>query len=269
MRKSNPQAVVTVLGSGTSTGVPVPACKCPVCASTNPKNQRLRSSIFIEGPEGNILIDCGPDFRTQSLKYNIVAIDKVLITHTHADHIFGMDDLRCFNFASGNTIELFAGSEHRAELERIFRYTFSPDLSYEGGALPKLQLKNLIAFQPLHLCGMRIIPLPLLHGTGRSYGFRIGDFAYLTDCSEIPDQTLEALPGLSFLILDGLRQRPHRTHFSHAEAVQQIDRIQPKMTYLTHISHEVDHDSGNTELSRISSHPVELAYDGLQLTVEV
>lgn len=254
---------IHVLGTGTSTGVPVPGCHCQVCLSGDSKNQRLRTSVLLQSGSSNLLIDSSTDLRLQALRAGITRIDAVLYTHTHADHIFGIDDLRPFNFLSKSAIPVYSSETSALELEKIFYYAFNPDPAYQGGAPPQLTLNRLVAYQPCTIAGLEILPLPILHGDLEVFGFRVGNFAYLTDCSEIPEKTYQFLEQLDLLILDGLRVRPHPTHFTHEQAVREAERLRPKMTYLTHISHEVDHFAANRALSTMATVPVELAYDGL------
>ena len=271
---------VFVLGSGTSTGVPVPCCECEVCTSTDPKDSRLRTSIYIEfqakdtaqknssEPDSviaHVLVDTTPDLRYQALRAGLRTIDAVLYTHTHADHVNGIDDLRGFNFAQSASIPIYANRASREHLLKVFPYAFLDDANYEGGAPPRLTDVELRPYEKIDLFGVDILPLALKHGQTDVLGYRINDFAYLTDCSFIPDQTLAALSGLSFLIIDGLRITPHRTHLTQDQAVEYIEKIRPKQAYLTHISHEIRHQEANARLVNMTSIPVELAYDGLVL----
>ncbi len=268
---------VTVLGTGTSTGVPLPGCRCEVCLSAEPKNKRLRTSIFVEIIEsdvlsggstdvvGSIVVDTGPDFRAQALRANISRVDAVLYTHTHADHIFGLDDLRCYNFLGQPSIPLYASVKASQRIKKLFDYAFTENKNYEGGAPPKLTLDVIEAYQAFQLFGYEILPLLLYHGSGEVLGFRFGDFAYLTDCNLIPDESRDNLAGLKVLILDGLRKRPHKTHFNHEQAVREIEKLRPEKTYLTHVTHDIDHYTTNQELSSMTELAVELAYDELVL----
>lgn len=270
---------VICLGTGTSTGVPLLGCGCEVCRSGKKENERLRSSILIQlqknGAQStlgdtsvaNILIDTGPDLRLQCLREQIRRIDAVLYTHAHADHIFGIDDLRAFNFVTGKSIPLYADKQTGARLRAIFSYAFAADEAYQGGAAPRLDLHTIEAYAPFDLFGVEFLPLLLKHGRADVLGFRVNKFAYLTDCSSIPERTKEQLQGLEVLILDGLRERPHPTHFNTAAALIEVEELKPRKTYLTHLTHELDHERGNHALKQMTSHDVELAYDGLQFEV--
>ncbi len=274
---------VTVLGSGTSSGVPIPGCYCSVCTSPDPRNNRLRTSVLLEiqgsdvgrAPQGSeneeivahLLIDTSTDLRAQALRAKIKSIDAVLYTHIHADHIYGIDDLRSFNFINRKTIPVYASNESAQQIEQLFRYAFHADPDYRTSA-PQLTLHRLEPYVPLQLFGVEILPLPVMHGMMEVYGFRVGNFCYITDCSFIPDRTKACMKNLKVLILDGLRSRPHPTHFTHAQAVNEIEQLKPELAYLTHISHEIDHEATNRELKQMTKRSVELAYDGLTLQVE-
>lgn len=253
-----------ILGTGTSTGVPIPSCPCTVCRSENPKNKRLRSSAFFSFGQGNnVLIDTSPDLRQQALRSNLSRVSAVLYTHTHADHTFGIDDLRSFNFIQKETIPLYATEESAEQLKRTFRYCFYRDPSYQGGAPPRLSLSTILPNQELDLGFGKLQAIPVRHGQMEVLGFRAGNIAYVTDCSFIPPESMELLLGLDVLVLDGLRERAHATHFTIPQAVEIIEKLKPKRAYLTHISHEVDHDEWNQKLTELSSQRIELAYDGL------
>lgn len=263
---------ITVLGSGTSSGVPVIGCSCEVCLSKNPKNNRLRSSIYIElSPEEvagkedqrHILIDTGPDFRTQALRFKIPKIDLILFTHTHADHIYGLDDVRMYNFIQKSSIPIYGEEAVVSNLKRAFSYCFELDPDYEGGGVPKLSSNIISAGSEIFLGKFKIIALRAYHGSLPILGFRIGTFAYLTDCSRIPDETVESLKGVTHLILDGLRFRPHRTHFTIPQAAATARQLNIKETWLTHISHDVEHERTSQELLDQHGGKVNLAYDGL------
>lgn len=258
---SLPQVTVTVLGSGTSTGVPIPTCSCAVCTSAAAKNQRTRCSILISVGERNILIDSTTDLRQQVLREKVQRIDAVLYTHTHADHVNGIDDLRPFSLASGGSIPIYASPDDQAVLRRVFAYIF--DAVSAPGYRPRLHLEEITG--PFSLFGLDVIPLPLVHGPGRSLGYRIGPFAYLTDCSAVPETTLDRLCGVDILMIDALRFRPHASHLSIAEALAVAERLSPRRTLLTHLGHDVD------ALRHAAQLPagVELAYDGQRLSFDM
>jgi len=256
---------VHVLGTGTSTGVPTIGCDCHVCTSNNPKNKRLRCSLYIETEKTGLLIDTGPDLRQQALRAGIKKVDSVLYTHSHADHVFGIDDLRPFNFISKKSIPVYANQQTAEELEKNFYYCFHQDPNYEGGNPPRLVLKTVKPNQELTIQDIKVTPLSVFHGQLEVIAYRIRDFAYITDCSLIPEETKAKLQGLDTLIIDGLRNRPHNTHFSVEQAVQEIMSLKPKHAFLTHISHELDHEEENRKLSKIKDVKIELAYDGMVL----
>ncbi len=257
---------ITVLGSGTSTGVPVPGCPCDVCASTDPKNNRLRTSILVED-KTNILVDTSTDLRTQALKYGFTKIDAVLYTHEHADHVNGIDDLRSFNFINKCTIPLYASAQTAQQLEHNFFYAFNADPNYEGGAPPRLSLQTIEPLKEIIVAGIKVLPVQLMHGKLPILGFRFGDFAYLTDCNVVPEETKKALDGVKIIIIDGLRDRPHKTHFTQEQAVRELEALGPQKAYLTHITHDVDHEEGNRKIRALTSLDVELAYDGLVIEI--
>lgn len=252
---------VTILGSGTSTGVPVPGCSCPVCLSEDPRNARTRCSALLSHGGKNILIDTATDLRQQVLREKIGHIDAVLFTHTHADHIHGIDDLRSFNIVSGQAIPIFGSRETLAVIRRNFGYIFDDDL--EPGYRPRLETRTIDG--PFDLFGLAVEPLTLQHGSGVSLGYRVGSFAYLVDCSAIPDEAAARLRNIETLVIDALRFRPHTTHFNIAQAIEAAGRIGARRTLLTHLSHEVDHARHAAQLPS----GVELAYDGQRIEVEL
>lgn len=255
---------VRILGCGTSTGVPIPGCKCEVCSSDDPRNKRLRTSALIEmGSDFSVLIDSSTDLRQQALKWGVRRVDSVLYTHAHADHILGIDDLRAFNFVLRKDIPCFGEEATLEHLRQMFSYIFSPDPAYQGGLLPKLSLHPIRPYEALQLGGNQIMPIRLMHGELPVLGFRIGDFAYATDCNSIPSESITMLQNLDTLVLDGLRFEPHSTHFTIPDAVQMAKELGAKKTYLTHMTHSIDYQRTQAELPP----GIELAYDGLIIEI--
>jgi len=253
---------VTLLGTGTSTGVPMIACSCAVCRSTDSRDKRLRVSALLQNGKDNILIDTSADFRQQMLAHEVRHLEAILYTHEHYDHIAGFDDLRAFQFLNRKAPACYAPEPVAERLRTTFDYAFG-NAKQTGGGLPQVQITP-IDDQRFTVCGLEIIPVPILHGIMPIFGFRIGNFAYLTDCSEIPEPSFALLKGLDTLILDGLRFKPHPTHFSISEAVIQAERIAPRITYLTHINHDVMHETTERDLPK----DVRLGYDGLTFEIE-
>lgn len=252
---------VTLLGTGTSTGVPMIGCQCRVCRSPDPRDKRLRVSALIEHDGNNVLIDTSADFRQQMLEHKVMHLEAVLYTHSHNDHIVGFDDIRAFQFLRRKAPTCYADQGTAARIRRTFDYAFGA-ATQQGGGLPQVPFE-VIDERPFDVLGLRVIPVPLLHGQLPILGFRVGGFAYLTDCSKIPEASFALLEGLDTLILDGLRPKPHPTHFSIAEAVAHAERIAPRITYLTHMNHDVLHEQTERELPA----QVRLAYDGLSFEV--
>ena len=258
-------ALVTVLGSGTSAGVPMIACTCAVCRSTDPRDRRLRPSIYVDVPgRAHILVDTSPDLRQQALTYGIARVDAVLFTHSHADHILGLDEIRRFNAAQQAPIPCYATADAWSSIRRTFYYVFD-GVPREGGGIPKIAPHEITGV--FEIDGVTIVPVPLLHGNSPILGFRFGTFAYLTDCSAIPDESWTLVAGVETLIIDALRHRKHATHFTVAESLEAIARIAPRRAYLTHMGHDLGHAGTNAQLPA----GVELAYDGLvfDITVDV
>jgi phosphoribosyl 1,2-cyclic phosphate phosphodiesterase len=252
--------IVTFLGTGTSTGVPVVGCRCAVCTSDDPRNKRLRQSVKIEAAGKHFLIDTTPDLRLQLLRAPIPRLDFILYTHSHADHLMGLDDIRPFNFRQRDTIRAYTSAFTAKAIRRAFSYIWDP-YSQIGGGKPQLELVEVDA--PFDVDGIEIVPLPVIHGDWTILGFRLGPFAYITDTNGIPDETLRRLEGVEELALDGLRVSPaHPTHFTIGEAVTVAQRIGAKRTWLIHLTHEVDHATVEATLPP----EVRLAYDGLTLT---
>lgn len=245
-----------VLGSGTSTGVPTIGCGCSVCTSPDPHDQRLRPSVLVRANGRNILIDTTPDFRAQALRAKIERVDAILFTHDHADHILGLDDVRPFNFRQG-PIPFFADDHTMASIRRIFRYVFDGP---SESSLPLLEPHTLNG-GPFCLFGAEVRPIPLMHGSRSILGFRFGPLAYLTDHSDIPETSMAQLKGLDVLFLDALRDRPHPTHTTVAQALQYVERLAPKRAVFTHIAHELPHSATQARLPA----NVSLAYDGMEV----
>ncbi len=257
------QARVVVLGCGTSTGVPAIGCLEPVCLSEDPKNKRLRPSILIENGESNLLIDTGPDLRQQALTHGLRRIDAVIYTHYHADHTNGIDDLRVFNFIMKKPIPCYAYPDSAAVLRKNFSYIFENENHYTGFK-PNLTLEE-INGKPFEAAGLKIQPFDLEHGGIRVMGIRIGDFAYATDCSSIPDDSMSILKGVRVLIIDALRHRKHPSHFTIEQAMVIVEELKPEKTYFTHTNYELEYHETNRNLPS----GVEMAYDGLTLEINL
>lgn len=253
---------LTVLGSGTSAGVPTIGCACKVCHSTDPRDNRLRPSVAVNFDDRTILIDTTPDLRQQVLRYGVTRIDAILYTHAHADHILGLDDTRPFNFRQGGAIPIHGSPETMQVIQRTFAYIFSEEESQSW--IPQIQVHTFADGETLNLFGASVIPIRLLHGKGISYGYRFGSLAYLTDHSEIPEESMDKLHGLDVLFLDALRHKPHPTHSTVQRSLQLVEQLRPQRAFFTHISHDLAH--ARTE-ELLPPH-VRLAYDGLELTIE-
>lgn len=248
---------VTILGCGTSTGVPVIGCPCDVCRSSDPRNHRTRSSIVVSVNGCNLLVDTAPDLRFQAMSSGLTRIDAVLFTHDHADHIFGMDELRTFNFIMGRAIPVYGNDKVISRIQSVFNYIWDPEAP-RGGGLPMIHPH--IINGSLELGGICVEPLPLIHGEQTILGFKFGDqLAYLTDCNRVPAGTMERARGVPLLIIDALRYRPHSTHFSVEEAVAVIGELAPGRSLLTHLSHSLDYRRLRDELPA----GIEPAYDGM------
>ncbi len=250
-----------LLGTGTSVGVPTIGCACDVCQGGHPKNQRTRCSAVLGLPEGNLLIDTAPDLRFQLLREQIGLIHGVVYTHEHVDHLYGLDDLRLFPFYVGHAIPVYCEDVVQQRIRRAFDYAFVDRPETHPGARPLLSMHR-IDLSPFDVLGATLTPIRLHHGPRfKVLGFRIGRVAYCTDTNEIPEESWPLLADLDVLVLDALRHKPHPTHFSVDEAVAVADRVGARQTYLTHICHELDHD---TEDARLPP-GVNLAYDGLRI----
>jgi phosphoribosyl 1,2-cyclic phosphate phosphodiesterase len=247
------------LGTGTSHGVPVIGCDCPVCTSANPKNKRTRCAVVLGLPGGNLLIDTPPDLRTQLLRERVGLVEAVLYTHEHADHLFGLDDLRIFARYLGHDLPVCCDGSVEERIRRVFDYAFDPATrDYPAGGVPRLVFRP-IATEPFDILGTTAIPVPLYHGRYPVLGFRFGDMAYCTDTNGIPPSSEALLQGLDVLVLDCLRRRRHPTHFSLEEAVATARRLAPRRTLFTHLCHDLDHDATNALLPP----GMEVAYDGM------
>jgi phosphoribosyl 1,2-cyclic phosphate phosphodiesterase len=256
------RATLTVLGSGTSMGVPTIGCDCAVCSSSDPRDRRTRPSVLIEYGGRNVLIDTTPDFREQAIRENIRALDAVLYTHTHADHLLGIDDLRPLSFKhKPQKLPLYAHPDAAEFIRKMFRYIFDAD--YKFGGLPQVELKPIAG--TLDLFGARFEPIVLIHGDAEIYGFRFGSAAYLTDHSDIPKQSLERLEGLDVLFLDALRYKPHPTHSTVEHSLKTVERLNPQRAFFTHICHDLPHEETNAALPE----NVRLSYDGMKLEFEI
>ena len=256
-------AEVVVLGTGTSVGVPVIGCICDVCESDNPRNLRTRCAIVIRTSTGNLLIDTPPDLRQQLLRERIGLVHKVIYTHEHADHLFGLDDLRLFPFRLGTAVPLYCDRRVEQRIRTSFDYAFMEREQTHPGAAPKLEFVE-IDDSPFEIMDATAIPIPMKHGPHFDVlGFRFGDFAYCTDTNLIPDESLSRLRGIDTLILGALRHKPHPTHFNLEEALEVVEKLRPRQTWLTHLSHDFDYD----EVSKSLPSGVALAHDGLRFSI--
>ncbi len=252
---------ITVLGSGTSVGVPTIGCDCVVCASNDPRDSRLRPSILVSYNGRHVLIDTSPDLRQQALRLGLKRIDAILYTHAHADHIMGLDDVRPFNFVQREGIPIYASRETLEVIRGCFPYIF--DSRPTESSKPKIT-PHLFDSDPIHLFGLDFVPVRLAHGKGISYGFRFGDAAYLTDHSDIPPESVAKLHNLDVLFLDALRHKPHPTHTTLERAIEWVSQLKPRRAFLTHICHDLGHARTEEQLPP----NIRLAYDGLEILVE-
>ncbi len=252
---------VILLGTGTSHGIPMIGCDCPVCTSTDPHDQRTRPSAYLDLGRAGLLIDAAPELRIQCLRSEIRRIDAVLLTHHHADHIAGLDDVRQFNSFREGRIPCYAAPGTLEIARRMFDYAFVDDPDYPSSK-PDLALKPIDG--PFELGGETFVPIRLYHGQLAILGFRAGGFAYCTDCSQIPPESFRLLEGLDVLVLDALRRTPHPTHFNLEQAIEAARRIGARETYFTHIAHELKHAETNAELPD----GMELAFDGQRILLD-
>jgi len=255
------RATLTVLGSGTSMGVPTIGCSCRVCNSTDPHDRRTRPSVMVQWDSHTVLIDTTPDFREQALRENITQVDAVLYTHTHADHILGLDDLRPLSYHRAGKIPLYARPESAEFIRNMFRYIFDAD--YKFGGLAQVELKPVD--KTFELFGANVEPVPVIHGETEIYGFRLGSMAYLTDFSSIPESSLEMLRDLDVLFLDALRYQAHPTHSTVEQSLKIADQVGAKRVFFTHICHDLPHQETNGQLPP----HVRLSYDGMKVEFEI
>jgi phosphoribosyl 1,2-cyclic phosphate phosphodiesterase len=260
---------LTFLGTGTSDGVPLIGCDCNVCSSNNPKNKRLRSSAWIHNEDQSIsiLIDCGPDFREQAIRHNIKRIDAILITHTHWDHIAGINDLRPLATKKGDelrgkNIDIYIYKKLGKNIKQLFPYIFEKN-SQIGGGVPAIRLLEIAKDQVFYIKGIRFQPIALYHGEIEILGFLFKNFAYLTDVKTLPQTTMNQLINVNTLIINALRIKPHSTHLNLEESIEKIQEIKPEKTYLIHTTHDLDYEKINKELPK----NIFMAYDNLTLNL--
>jgi phosphoribosyl 1,2-cyclic phosphate phosphodiesterase len=252
---------IKFLGTGTSHGVPVLGCKCKTCTSTDPKNKRYRTSVFVEEKNTPLVIDMPAEFRLRAIEYGIARLDAVLFTHAHADHIAGLDDIRRYNEIQMSFIPVYGSAETLGEIKKRFFYIF--EKTQEGGGKPKLKLEEIRPYEDFSVKDLDIMPVLARHGELDVIGYRINDFAYITDASFIPERTFDFLKGLKMLVLNALRFEPHPTHFNLEQAVDMAGKIKADMTYFTHITHIMEHN----EVEKQLPDSMHLAYDGLELQI--
>ncbi len=250
-----------LLGTGTSHGVPIIGCHCAVCTSTDPRNNRTRTGVAVQTGTGTFLIDTPPEMRIQLIRERIDLAHAVVYTHSHADHLFGLDDLRLFGYRLKQAIPLYCEEIVENQIRAAYSYAFAPfDPELHYGAIPQLELRR-IGLNPFELLGVQVIPIRLIHGKLPVLGFRVGNVAFCTDVSFIPDESWPLLEGLDVLVIDALRDEPHATHFGIPQALAAIERVKPRRSYLTHVSHNLEYCETNARLPK----GVELSYDGLRI----
>ncbi len=255
-----PGVKISFLGTGTSHGIPVIGCRCAVCASTDSRNRRNRLGVWLHDADHSIAIDVSSEFRGGALRQGMDRLDAVLLTHAHSDHVSGLDDLRIFSQTSGKAVPLYSSAATLNDVRNRFAYAFAPPKEYGGGA-PQYELR--IAKEPFDFDGWKITPLPVLHGPEPILGYRVNDFALVTDVTTIPESTLDLMKGLKVLALDCLRNRPHSTHLGFDQSVDYARRIGAEKTYFIHMCHELEHAETEARLPP----EIRLAYDGLELDV--
>ena len=253
------------LGCGSSAGVPMLACSCKVCTSSDPKNNRTRSSALIQGDNNErIAIDLSPDMRTQFLREKIAALSAVIITHCHNDHIAGLDDLRPFSFRLQSVIPIYARAADIEDLKKRYAYIFFPDPDYKGAPMPKISLHEIVPYQEFSIDSVRVFPFEVQHGNITSLGLRIADLAYIPDCSHVPDQSRQYLQNLKYLIIDGLWKKDKtNAHFNLSKAIEFSKTIKPAQTFITHMSCDIDYEADSANLPE----GVKLSYDGMKIRI--
>ena len=252
---------LVLLGTGTSTGVPMIGCDCDVCRSPNPRNNRTRTGVAVHVPSGTFLIDTSPELRIQLLRERIPIAHAVIFTHGHVDHLFGLDDTRLFPHQLGHPLPIYLEESTETTMRGAFSYAFrTRPPEAKGWSIPQFDVHR-IGEEPFELLGQTVRPVRLLHGRMPVLGFRFNDVAFCTDVSTIPEESWSKLEGLDVLVLDALRDKPHPTHFSIDQALEVVDRLKPRQTWLTHISHSLEHEATNARLPA----NVQLAYDGLRI----
>ena len=252
---------ITFLGTGTSQGVPVIACNCPVCKSGDTRDKRLRTSLLIEIDKFTFVIDAGPDFRQQMLRENVQYLDAILISHEHKDHIGGMDDVRAYNFKSRKPINIYCDSRVNKAIQREYEYVFA-DNKYPG--VPLMDI-NILDGSPFDLFGYNVIPIPVMHNNLPVFGYRMGGLSYITDANLISSESMLIMEGSDCLVINALRREKHISHFNLEEALRIIEQIKPRFAYITHIGHQLGMHS---EISKELPGNVKLAYDGLSCQVQ-
>ncbi|ANH79785.1 MBL fold metallo-hydrolase [Niabella ginsenosidivorans] len=258
---SYPPLHITFLGTGTSSGVPMIACNCAVCHSTDPKDKRLRSSLLVQSGQTTLVIDTGPDFRQQMLTYAVKKLDAIAITHAHKDHIAGLDDVRAYNYFQQKPMELYATQASQERIKMEFDYAFS-DLKISG--VPSVNLHQINEQQPFTVGDLKIVPVPVWHMRMPVLGFRLGDFTYITDANRIDEPSKEKIKGSKILVLNALRHKTHLSHFTLKEAIALADELGIPQVYFTHISHQMGF---HQEVEATLAPGRNLAYDGLEISV--
>jgi phosphoribosyl 1,2-cyclic phosphate phosphodiesterase len=259
---SRPEMII--MGTGTSVGVPVVGCRCAVCRSDNPRNSRMRSGVLVRAPEGEFVIDTGPELRLQLVREDVSLIRAAVFTHSHADHIMGLDDLRIFGFKLKTEIPLYCESTVEEFIRQTFSYAFvDPNSHAHPYAAPRFRFEEVCPGKPFDVLGLQLMPIRLKHGKLPILGYRIGNVAFCTDVSTVPEESRALLQGLDTLVIDALRHKPHPTHLSVEQALRWIDVLKPRKAYFTHMSHDLDYDQLCQELP---DH-VRPAYDGLKIEI--